>query len=51
MSDEDLVMTMIDLNFSPVLVLSRVCQISFGNLSHPDQHQLSHETQIFMSDD
>ena len=51
LSDEDLVMTMIDLNFSPVLVLSRVCQISFGNLSHPDQHQLSHETQIFMSDD
>ena len=51
LSDEDLVMTMIDLNFSPVLVLSRVCQISFGNLSHPDQHRLSHETQIFMSDD
>ena len=32
-------------------VLSRVCQISFGNLSHSDQHQLRHETQIFMSDE
>ena len=49
LSDEELVMTMTDLDFS--LVLSRVCQISFGNLSHSDQHQLSHETQIFMSDE
>ena len=36
---------------SPVLLLSRVCQISFGNLSHSDQHQLSHETQIFITDE